>query len=353
MTDSRHTGFPDEEFVDDSAAFPDEEGEQGGLYEHFSVVADKGQTLLRLDKFLVARMEHCSRNRIQAAADSGNILVNGVPAKSSYKVKPLDRVQIVLPYPRRDNEIRPEAIPLEIPYEDDDLLLVNKQAGMVVHPGVGNWSGTLVNALAHHLRGTEIADSGEMRAGLVHRIDKDTSGLLVIAKNEQAHARLAKQFFDHSIYRRYVALVWGDFPDDEGTIVGNIGRSPRERQKMYVFEDGSDGKHAVTHWRVLKRYGYVTLVECRLETGRSSTTPATAATASSRAPRSPNTGSSSRIVSRSCRATRSMPSRSASCILRPAPRSVSKATCPTISARSWPSGTATKLKGENREVSRR
>ena len=267
MTDSRHTGFPDEEFVDDSAAFPDEEGEQGGLYEHFSVVADKGQTLLRLDKFLVARMEHCSRNRIQAAADSGNILVNGVPAKSSYKVKPLDRVQIVLPYPRRDNEIHPEAIPLEIPYEDDDLL-VNKQAGMVVHPGVGNWSGTLVNALAHHLRGTEIADSGEMRAGLVHRIDKDTSGLLVIAKNEQAHARLAKQFFDHSIYRRYVALVWGDFPDDEGTIVGNIGRSPRERQKMYVFEDGSDGKHAVTHWRVLKRYGYVTLVECRLETGR-------------------------------------------------------------------------------------
>ena len=176
MTDSRHTGFPDEEFVDDSAAFPDEEGEQGGLYEHFSVVADKGQTLLRLDKFLVARMEHCSRNRIQAAADSGNILVNGVPAKSSYKVKPLDRVQIVLPYPRRDNEIHPEAIPLEIPYEDDDLLLVNKQAGMVVHPGVGNWSGTLVNALAHHLRGTEIADSGEMRAGLVHRIDKDTSG---------------------------------------------------------------------------------------------------------------------------------------------------------------------------------
>ncbi len=268
MTDSRHTGFPDEEFVDDSAAFPDEEGEQGGLYEHFSVVADKGQTLLRLDKFLVARMEHCSRNRIQAAADSGNILVNGVPAKSSYKVKPLDRVQIVLPYPRRDNEIHPEDIPLEIPYEDDDLLLVNKQAGMVVHPGVGNWSGTLVNALAHHLRGTEIADSGEMRAGLVHRIDKDTSGILVVAKNETAHAFLAKQFFDHSIYRRYVALVWGDFPDDEGTIVGNIGRSPRERQKMYVFEDGSDGKHAVTHWRVLKRYGYVTLVECRLETGR-------------------------------------------------------------------------------------
>ncbi|MCM1151286.1 MAG: RluA family pseudouridine synthase [Alistipes sp.] len=264
MTDPRYI---DGEPIDDPA-LAEEDCEQEGLYEHFAVVADKGQTLLRLDKFLVARMEHCSRNRIQAAADSGNILVNGKPTKSSYKVKPLDRVQIVLPYPRRDNEIRPEDIPLEIPYEDDDLLIVDKPAGMVVHPGVGNHSGTLVNALAWHLRGTELADSGEMRAGLVHRIDKNTSGLLVVAKNEQTHARLAKQFFDHTIYRRYVALVWGDFPEDEGTIAGNIGRSPRERQKMYVFEDGSDGKHAVTHWRVLKRYGYVTLVECRLETGR-------------------------------------------------------------------------------------
>lgn len=265
MTDERYI---DDELLSDDPVSGEEDSEQEGLYEHFSVVADKGQTLLRLDKFLVARMEHCSRNRIQAAADGGNILVNGKPAKSSYKVKPLDRIRIVLPYPRRDNEIRPENIPLDIPYEDDDLLLVNKEAGMVVHPGVGNWSGTLVNALACHLQGTAIADSGEMRAGLVHRIDKNTSGLLVVAKNEQAHARLAKQFFDHSIYRRYVALVWGDFPDDEGTIIGNIGRSPRDRQKMFVFEDGSDGKHAVTHWRVLKRYNYVTLVECRLETGR-------------------------------------------------------------------------------------
>ena len=256
------------EAVAEGAGASDEDDEAAGLYEHFAITADKGQSLLRLDKFLTAHMMHCSRNRIQAAADSGNILVNGKPAKSSYKVKPSDRVQIVLPYPRRDNEIHPEEIPLEIPYEDDDLLLVDKPAGMVVHPGVGNWSGTLVNALAWHLRGTAIADSGEMRAGLVHRIDKNTSGLLVIAKNEQAHARLAKQFFDHTIYRRYVALVWGDFAEDEGTITGNIGRSPRERQKMYVFEDGSDGKHAVTHWRVLKRYNYVTLVECRLETGR-------------------------------------------------------------------------------------
>ena len=284
MTDTRHTetvrdtarpdlndelnGQPETgpdagEDTDDS---DDDEG--AGLYEHFAVVADKGQTPMRLDKFLTVRMEHCSRNRIQAAADSGNILVNGKAAKSSYKVKPLDDIRIVLPYPRREVELRPENIPLDIPYEDDDLLIVNKPAGLVVHPGVGNYTGTLVNALMYHLQGTDIVGDGELRAGLVHRIDKNTSGLLVIAKNEQAHARLAKQFFDHTITRRYVALVWGNFEADEGTITGNIGRSPRDRQKMYVFADGSDGKHAVTHWRVLKRYGYVTLVECRLETGR-------------------------------------------------------------------------------------
>ncbi|WP_302379620.1 RluA family pseudouridine synthase [uncultured Alistipes sp.] len=250
----------------DAATSEDDEG--AGLYEHFAVTADKGQTLLRLDKFLTARMEHCSRNRIQAAADSGNILVNGRPAKSSYKVKPLDRIQIVMPYPRRDTEIKPEDIPLEIPYEDDDLLIVNKPAGMVVHPGVGNWDRTLVNALMFHLNRQGIPAEEQNRAGLVHRIDKNTSGLLVVAKNEQAHARLARQFFDHTIQRRYVALVWGNFDEDEGTITGNIGRSPRERQKMYVFADGSDGKHAVTHWKVLRRFGYVTLVECRLETGR-------------------------------------------------------------------------------------
>ena len=235
----------------DAATSEDDEG--AGLYEHFAVTADKGQTLLRLDKFLTARMEHCSRNRIQAAADSGNILVNGRPAKSSYKVKPLDRIQIVMPYPRRDTEIKPEDIPLEIPYEDDDLLIVNKPAGMVVHPGVGNWDGTLVNALMFHLNRQGIPAEEQNRAGLVHRIDKNTSGLLVVAKNEQAHARLARQFFDHTIQRRYVALVWGNFDEDEGTITGNIGRSPRERQKMYVFADGSDGKHAVTHWKVLDR----------------------------------------------------------------------------------------------------
>ena len=173
-----------------------------------------------------------------------------------------------MPYPRREVEIIPEDIPLEIPYEDDDLLLVNKPAGMVVHPGHGNYSATLVNALTYYLQNLPLFQEGDMRAGLVHRIDKNTSGLLVIAKDEQTHARLAKQFFDHTIQRRYVALVWGNFDEDEGTITGNIGRSPKDRQKMFVFADGSDGKHAVTHWKVLKRYGYVTLVECRLETGR-------------------------------------------------------------------------------------
>lgn len=246
----------------------EEDDEGSGLYEHFSVTVDKGQTLLRLDKFLTARMERSSRNRIQAAIDSGNVLVNDRPTKSSYKVKPLDRIRLVMPYPQREHSLVPQPIPLEIPYEDDDLLLVNKPAGMVVHPGVGNHDGTLVNALLYHLGGPDATAADESRAGLVHRIDKDTSGLLVIAKNDEAHARLAKQFFDHSIYRRYVALVWGDFAEDEGTITGHIGRSPRDRQKMYVFEDGSQGKHAVTHWRVLRRYGYVTLIECRLETGR-------------------------------------------------------------------------------------
>ena len=261
MSESQYIPDPDE--LEDDAA-----GEQDELYEHYSITADRGQSPLRLDKFLTIHMERCSRNRIQTAADAGNILVNGKPAKSSYKVKPGDRISLVMPYPKREIEIIPENIPLEIPYEDDDLLLVNKPAGMVVHPGHGNYSATLVNALTYHFQNLPLFQEGDMRAGLVHRIDKNTSGLLVIAKNERAHARLAKQFFDHTITRRYVALVWGNFEEDEGTITGNIGRSPKDRQKMWVFEDGSDGKHAVTHYRVLKRYGYVTLIECRLETGR-------------------------------------------------------------------------------------
>lgn len=252
----------------DDAELDEEGGGQDEMYEHFAVTADKGQSLLRIDKFLVHRMEHVSRSRIQAAADSGNILVNGIPVKSSYKVKPFDRISIVMPYPKREVEIIPENIPLDIVYEDDDLIIVNKEAGMVVHPGHGNYSGTLVNALTHHLKDYPLFQEGDMRAGLVHRIDKNTSGLLVIAKNELAHARLAKQFFDHTIMRRYVALVWGNFDDDGGTVEGNIGRSRHDRLKMAVFPDGEDGKRAVTHYKVLKRYGYVTLLELQLETGR-------------------------------------------------------------------------------------
>ena len=243
-----------------------EEGDE--LYEHFAVDVDRGQEPMRLDKFLTLRMQHCSRNRIQTAVDSGSVLVGGRPAKSSYKVKPLDRITVVMPYPKREVEIVPQNIPLDIPYEDDDLLIVDKPAGMVVHPGHGNWDGTLVNALTYHLRTLPMFREGDLRAGLVHRIDKDTSGLLVVAKNERAHARLAKQFFDHTIVRRYYALVWGNPDADEGTIEGNIGRSPKDKLQMCVFADGEQGKHAVTHWRVVRRYGYVTLVECRLETGR-------------------------------------------------------------------------------------
>jgi 23S rRNA pseudouridine1911/1915/1917 synthase len=173
-----------------------------------------------------------------------------------------------MPYPRHKEEITPENIPLNIVYEDDDVIVINKEAGMVVHPGVGNHSGTLVHALSYHLKDLEMFSEGNARAGLVHRIDKDTSGLLVVAKNERAHAHLAKQFFDHTIYRRYVALVWGNIAEDEGTIIGHIGRNPKDRLQMFVFPDGEEGKHAVTHFKVLRRYGYVTLVECRLETGR-------------------------------------------------------------------------------------
>lgn len=245
---------------------PDEGAEE--MFEHFALTVDKGQSLIRIDKFLTDRLEKTSRNRIQAAADGGNILVNNVPVKSSYKVKPLDRISIVMPYERRELVIIAEDIPLEIPYEDDDLLLVDKPAGLVVHPGHGNYSGTLVNALTYYLRDVPLFGDGDIRAGLVHRIDKNTSGLLVVAKNERAHQHLARQFFNHTISRRYVALVWGNFEQDEGTIEGNIARSRRDRLKMAVYPDGSEGKTAITHYTVLKRFGYVTLVECRLETGR-------------------------------------------------------------------------------------
>jgi len=246
----------------------DEELPDGELYEHFRFVADPGQSLLRIDKFLVNRLENTSRSRIQAASEAGNILVNDIPVRSSYKVKPGDTITIVLPDPPREIELLPENIPLDIVFEDDQLIVVNKKPGMVVHPGYGNYTGTLINALMYHLRDNPLFRTGEQRPGLVHRIDKDTSGLLVIAKTELAMNKLASQFFHKTSKRNYVALVWGNMEEDEGTITGNLGRNPRDRKKMHVFADGSEGKHAVTHYKVLERFDYVNLVECRLETGR-------------------------------------------------------------------------------------
>jgi len=246
----------------------DEGGEQQELYEHFRIDVDKGQGLVRIDKFITSKLESISRSRVQSAADAGNILVNGNAVKSSYKVKPLDSISIVMAYPPREIEIIPQDIPINIVYEDDDVVVVNKEAGMVVHPGHGNYTDTLVNALMYHLRDVPLFKSGDVRPGLVHRIDKNTSGILVIAKTEFAMNHLARQFFDRTTKRRYVALVWGDMEEDEGTVDAYIGRSPRDRMKMHVFPEGDDGKHAITHWKVLERLGYVTVVECRLETGR-------------------------------------------------------------------------------------
>ena len=319
------TAYPDAENPD--AENPDTvEEEDGALFEHFRFVVDKGQSLMRADKYLSSHMESTSRNRIQLAIDAGYVMANGKVIKSNYKVKPLDILTIAFPYRRHESEIKPENIPLDIVYEDDALLVVNKPAGLVVHPGHGHFSGTLINALAYHLNlGTrpmkqrfgsvtgssaaanssaangsnaEAGNSGaangsnaeaanssaaaeEMPEGcrfnrgeadermgvLVHRIDMNTSGLLVVAKSEYAQIQLAKQFFHHTIERKYVALVWGNMESDSGTIVGNIARDPNDRLRYRVVEDGS-GKHAVTHYRVLERFGYVTLVECQLETGR-------------------------------------------------------------------------------------
>lgn len=244
----------------------DDNGEQD-LYEHLRVVVDKGQTLLRIDKFLMHRVENASRNRIQNAVEAGNVLVNDKQIKASYKVKPGDVITVVLPQPPRDTEIYPENIPLNIPYEDDDLLIINKVTGMVVHPGFNNYTGTLVNALVYHFSQLPQLPGNDGRPGLVHRIDKDTSGLLVIAKNEWTITHLAKQFYDHSIHRKYIALVWGDLECD-GTVKGYIGRSLKDRRVMSVYDNEEKGKWSVTHYRVLERLGYVTLIECQLETGR-------------------------------------------------------------------------------------
>lgn len=242
--------------------------DQQELFEHHRFKADPGQSLLRIDKFITARLENTSRTRIQNAANAGNVLVNNIPVKPSYKVKPGDIIQVVLPTPPREIDLIPENIPINIVYEDDDVIVVNKEPGMVVHPAYGNYTGTLVNALMWHFKDLPLFQTGELRPGLVHRIDKNTSGILVIAKNEFAHNRLAKQFFDRTTDRKYVALVWGSPDPPEGTITGNIGRNPKDRKIMYVFKDESQGKYAVTHYKVIENLGYISMVECKLETGR-------------------------------------------------------------------------------------
>lgn len=256
----------EEELSEETPVIVTDDGRE--LFEHFRFEADKGQQPVRVDKFLVDRMERTSRNRIQNAADAGCLLVNGKPAKSSYKVKPLDVVSIVMDRPRYEFEIVAQDIPLDIVYEDETVLVVNKPAGMVVHPGHGNYDGTLVNALAWHFRNNPDYDVTDPRLGLVHRIDKDTSGLLVVAKTPDAKTDLGRQFFNKTTRREYVALVWGSFDNPSGTVEGNIMRDPRDKLRMTVTDDALLGKHAVTHYRVMENFGYVTAVKCVLETGR-------------------------------------------------------------------------------------
>jgi len=242
--------------------------DDNNLYEHYSFVAEKGQQPLRIDKYLMNFIENATRNKIQAAAKEGSIYVNGEPVKSNYKVKPFDEIKVLFAHPPHEYLLVPEDIPIDVVYEDDDVLVVNKPAGMVVHPGHGNYSGTLINALTFHF--DNLPNNSSERPGLVHRIDKDTSGLLVVAKTEEAMAHLSNQFAEKTSEREYVALVWGNVMEDEGTIEGNIGRHPKNRlQNTVFFDDEADkGKPAVTHYKVLERFSYVTLVSCKLETGR-------------------------------------------------------------------------------------
>ena len=244
------------------------EADEDGLFEHHRIIADPNQSLLRVDKFLIDKLPNTSRNKIQAAAKNGFIKVNKASVKVNYKVHPNDEVVIALPNPPRNEELVAEDIPLNIVYEDEDLLVVNKPAGMVVHPAYNNWTGTLVNGLVHYLQNLPTGRNGDIRPGLVHRIDKDTSGLLVIAKTEDAMTHLAKQFYDHTVERTYYALAWGRFEEETGTITGHVGRSLKNRKVMSVFPDGEFGKHAVSHYKVLEDMTYVSLVQCNLETGR-------------------------------------------------------------------------------------
>ena len=238
------------------------------LFEHYRFVADPGLKIVRVDKYLHGKIENISRSRIQNAAKAGNILANGKAVKQNYKVKPGDVITVVMSQPPREYEVIPQDIPIDIVYEDDDIIVLNKEAGMVVHPGYNNYDGTLVNALRYHIDKRYPGHGPEVEANLVHRIDKDTSGILLVAKNELAQAKLGKQFFDHSIERKYIALVWGDFKEESGTIEGHIGRNPKNRLSMTVFPGGEHGKHAITHYKVIESFGYVTAVECQLETGR-------------------------------------------------------------------------------------
>lgn len=281
------TSVADESIADDNT---DESVEE--LFEHYRFVVDKGQSMMRIDKYITFRMTDTSRSRVQMAIEAGYVRIGGVVVKSNYKVKPLDEISLVFPYEKRVRDIGPENIPLDIVYEDDDLMVINKPAGLVVHPGHGHFSGTLVNAVAYHLtfgdhtrndgpekispekinpekiNPNEIAPEDVKHGILVHRIDKDTSGLLLIAKTEEAQLKLAKQFFYHTTSRKYVAIVWGNVEEDEGTVDTYICRDESDRMRFTVCKDGSRGKRAITHYKVLERYGYVTVVECVLETGR-------------------------------------------------------------------------------------
>lgn len=248
---------------------PELDDEEQGMFEHFRLTVDKGQNPMRLDKYMSTHLEDTSRHRIQCAIKEGYVKVGDKTAKANLIVRPDDVIRFVMPYRRRGLEILPQNIPLDIVYEDDDVLVVNKPAGMVVHPGHGHFEGTLINALSYHLGISQGPDAEDERMGiLVHRIDKDTSGLLAVAKNDESQLNLAKQFFEHSIDRRYVSVVWGDLKEDEGTVDANIGRDPNDRLRYRVYDDPEKGKHAVTHYRVLERFGFVTFIECKLETGR-------------------------------------------------------------------------------------
>lgn len=261
MDEQRKTSLPDAE---------NEETTADELYERLSIKVDKGQEPLRIDKFLMARIEGGTRNKIQQAIEAGMVTVNGKPIKSNYKIKPSDDIVVLSEEHPDSTDIVPEQMDIDYVYEDEHVMVINKPAGLVVHPGSGNYSGTLVNGVAQHLldQNPDISEFSLPRFGLVHRIDKNTSGLLLMAKNQKALNHLAKQFFNHTIQRKYIALVWGDVVNDEGTIVAHVGRNPRYRKQFEAFPDGEHGKHAITHYRVLERFHYVTLVECVLETGR-------------------------------------------------------------------------------------